>query len=369
MSAKNLVKVNLWDEDNLDKITYRISNFTFRTSPYICSKQAKLKYPLIMILLLLLILGMFFLNLNIGNADVSISDVLKNEIAHNLIVNYRLPKTIAAILAGIALPISGLLLQELFRNPLADPSVLGITSASGFGVALVIFLSSILGLNELMNSSWLICLASFFGAMLALLLIVFFSSKLNSTSALIIIGMMIAGFSSALIGIMQFFSPSEKIKSYIMWTFGSISGLSWMQISIFGLCVFAGILISIFTLKGISGMRLGENYAHTMGINIKKIRWLILISSAILTASATAFVGPVAFIGLAVPHICRMVFKETQIVNLYLSVLLTGIFLMLFFSWLAQIFPAGSLPINIITSLIGAPIVMSIILNRTKYQL
>lgn len=341
-------------------------NKTFST--YICVKESVLKFKLSVIILILLIAFAFILNLQIGNADISISDVFNDETAHNLIINYRLPKTIAAVLAGIALPVSGLLLQELFRNPLADPSVLGITSASGLGVAIVIFLSSIFGLNELLNNSWLLCLASFLGAMLALLLIVFFSSRLNSTSALIIIGMMIAGFSSALIGIMQFFAPSEKIKTYLMWTFGSMSGLSWTQISVFGISVIAGTSISILTLKGISGMRLGENYAHTMGINIKKIRWLILISSAILTASATAFVGPVAFIGLAVPHICRMVFRKTDIVKLYSLVFLTGIFLMLLFSWIAQIFPTGSLPINIITSLIGAPIVMSIILNRNKFQ-
>lgn len=341
-------------------------NKTFST--YICVKESVLKFKLSVLILILLIAFAFILNLQIGNADISISDIFNDETAHNLIINYRLPKTIAAVLAGIALPVSGLLLQELFRNPLADPSVLGITSASGLGVAIVIFLSSIFGLNELLNNSWLLCLASFLGAMVALLLIVFFSSRLNSTSALIIIGMMIAGFSSALIGIMQFFAPSEKIKTYLMWTFGSMSGLSWTQISVFGISVLAGILISILTLKGISGMRLGENYAHTMGINIKKTRWLILISSAILTASATAFVGPVAFIGLAVPHICRMVFRKTDIVKLYSLVFLTGIFLMLLFSWIAQIFPTGSLPINIITSLIGAPIVMSIILNRNKFQ-
>lgn len=177
---------------------------------------------------------------------------------------------------------------------------------------------------------------------------------------------MLAGFSAALIGIMQFFAPSEKIKSYIMWTFGSMGGLSWSQVLVFGISVLMGIGISIFTLKGISGMRLGENYAQTMGINIRKNRWLILISSAVLTASATAFVGPVAFIGLAVPHICRMIFKRTQVVELYILVLLSGVFLMLFFSWVAQLFPSGNLPVNIITSLIGAPIVMSIVLNQRK---
>ena len=179
---------------------------------------------------------------------------------------------------------------------------------------------------------------------------------------------MIAGFSSAIIGVLQFFAPSEKIKTYLMWTFGSLSGLSWAQIFVFTIMTLIGLLISAFTLKGISGLRLGENYAHSMGINIKNVRWLILISSAILTAAATAFVGPVAFIGLAIPHICRIVFKKTKVIKLYVLVILTGIFSMLLFSWIAQIFPNGSLPINIITSLIGAPIVMSIILNRNQFQ-
>jgi len=327
-----------------------------------------LKFKISVIILCVLIPGAFLLDLSVGNADISFSTIFKNEVAYNLMVNYRLPKTLAAVLAGVSLSASGLLLQELFRNPLADPSVLGITSASGLGVAVVIFLSSVLGWGGWINNPWMICMASFAGALLALLLIVLFASKLSSTSALIIIGMMIAGFSAALIGIMQFFAPSDKIKTYLVWTFGSMSGLSWIQVLIFSLAVLFGIFLSVFTLKGISGMRLGENYAHTMGINIKKTRWLILISSAVLTASATAFVGPVAFMGLAVPHICRMVFRETQIVKLYILVIFTGIFLTLVFAWLAQVFPNGSLPINIITSLIGAPIVMSIILNRSRYQ-
>ena len=327
-----------------------------------------MKFKISVIILCVLIPGAFLLDLSVGNADISFSTIFKNEVAYNLMVNYRLPKTLAAVLAGVSLSASGLLLQELFRNPLADPSVLGITSASGLGVAVVIFLSSVLGWGGWINNPWMICMASFAGALLALLLIVLFASKLSSTSALIIIGMMIAGFSAALIGIMQFFAPSDKIKTYLVWTFGSMSGLSWIQVLIFSLAVLFGIFLSVFTLKGISGMRLGENYAHTMGINIKKTRWLILISSAVLTASATAFVGPVAFMGLAVPHICRMVFRETQIVKLYILVIFTGIFLTLVFAWLAQVFPNGSLPINIITSLIGAPIVMSIILNRSRYQ-
>lgn len=316
------------------------------------------------------LIGLIFLalmlNLNVGNTDISLWDISSNEVAKNLILNYRFPKAVASILVGISLPLSGLLLQELFRNPLADPSILGISSASGLGVAIVIFLSAVLGFSNYLNNPWLLCLAALAGAGLALLMIIYFSSKINSTTALIVIGFMIAGFSSALIGVMQFFAPSEKIKSYLMWSFGSISGLSWSQLGVFFFFVIVGILISIFTFKGISGLRLGENYAHTMGINVKKTRWVILFSTSTLTASATAFVGPIAFIGLAVPHICRMVFKEMNVVKLYIYVLLLGVLLMLIFSWIAQIFPTGSLPINIITSLIGAPIVISIIWQQFK---
>ncbi len=327
-----------------------------------------MKFRITVILLIFLIASAFILNLNIGSSEVTLFDWSANPAAKQLIFDFRLPKAIAVVLTGIALPVSGLLLQELFRNPLADPSVLGITSASGLGVALVIFLSSILGFSDWINNSWLICITSFAGAMLALMVIVFFSSRLNSTTALIIIGIMIAGFAAAIIGVLQFFAPSEKIKTYLMWTFGSVSGLSWSQILVFSITTIFGLLISVFSLKGISALRLGEDYAQSMGVNVGKIRWLILISSALLTASATAFVGPIAFIGLAIPHICRIVFKSTDVLKLYILVILTGIFSMLIFAWIAQVFPNGSLPINIITSLIGAPIVMSILLNRTQYQ-
>jgi iron complex transport system permease protein len=167
---------------------------------------------------------------------------------------------------------------------------------------------------------------------------------------------------------MQFFAPSEKIKSYLIWTFGSFSGLSWEQLLVFLLAAIAGIGIAVYMLKGIAGMRLGEDYAHSMGIHIGRTRLGILLSSALLTAAATAFVGPVAFVGLAVPHICRMFFKITQIKRLLILVILTGILLMLLFVWLTGIFPGGMLPVNIITSLVGTPIVVSIIMNRKQYR-
>src|SRR5690606_22199259 len=308
------------------------------------------------------------LNLVAGNAHIDWTEFSRSGVARKLVFDYRLPKAVAALLSGIAISISGLLLQELFRNPLADPSVLGITSASGLGVAVVIFLSGLLGLSEMVQNPWLICSASFVGALLTLLLIVYFSSKLNSTASLIIMGMMIAGFSAAVIGLLQYFAGSEQIKSYLIWTFGSFSGLAWEQLTVFFLMTLLGLMVSLFTLRGISGLRLGEDYAHSMGVNIPRTRMGILVSSALLTAATTAFVGPVAFLGLAVPHICRMLFRQTAVNRLYLLVLLSGAVLMLAFAWLSQLFPNGILPVNIITSLIGTPIVISILLNRNQYN-
>lgn len=327
-----------------------------------------LNYSFSIFVLAFLGLGMLFLNLNIGNASISLMDAFHDEAAQKLILDYRLPKAMAAILAGIALPISGLLLQELFRNPLADPSVLGITSSAGLGVAMVIFASSIAGYFGLINNPWILSISSFVGAFIGLIVIGYFSSKLKSTASLIIVGMMIAGFSSAIIGILQFFAPSEKVKTYLLWTFGSISGLNWTQVFVFTLMVILGILISMFALKGIMGLRLGEHYAHSMGIPIHRIRTLILISSAILTAATTAFVGPIAFIGLAIPHIVRILFKETHILKQFVLVIGTGVVFMLSILWITQLFEGGTLPINIITSLIGAPIVMSVILRKSNFK-
>lgn len=301
--------------------------------------------------------------------EITWSEWWNDSTAQALILNFRLPKAIALLLVGIGLPVSGFLLQELFRNPIADPSVLGISAASGLGVAMVIFLAAILGFGTWMQNPWLLIGSAFLGSFLALLVISLFAAKIKSTSALIIVGFMISGFASALIGLMQFWAPSERIKSYLMWSFGSVSGLNWQQIVVFSICILIGLLICTQLFKSLAGLRLGENYAQSMGINVKRTRWLILISTAILTASSTAFVGPIAFIGLAVPHIVRMIFREMNVVRQFTLIGLSGMVIMLFFGWLTQLFPKGTLPINIITSLVGTPIVISIIWSQFKSKL
>lgn len=313
---------------------------------------------------------LFITSLSVGKVSISFNEIYhvffgtSDEMINNLVLNFRLPKSITALLVGISLPISGFLMQELFKNPLADPSVLGITSMASLGVGVVIFLFSIIGLDQYLNNPWITIIASFLGAITALLIVIVFSFRVKSVASLVILGFMISGLSGALIGMMQYFAPSDKIKAFLIWGFGSLSGLSWQQISIFALFVLSGIIVSLFSLRGITALLLGERYAQSLGINIKKLRFIILIATALLTASATAFAGPIGFIGLAIPHICRTLLKTGDMRVLYRWIFVSGIFFMLLFSILTEIFPFGTLPINIITALFGAPIVISILLNN-----
>lgn len=313
---------------------------------------------------------LFIASLSVGKVSISFNEIYhvffgtSDEMINNLVLNFRLPKSITALLVGISLPISGFLMQELFKNPLADPSVLGITSMASLGVGVVIFLFSIIGLDQYLNNPWITIIASFLGAITALLIVIVFSFRVKSAASLVILGFMISGLSGALIGMMQYFAPSDKIKAFLIWGFGSLSGLSWQQISIFALFVLSGIIVSLFSLRGITALLLGERYAQSLGINIKKLRFIILIATALLTASATAFAGPIGFIGLAIPHICRTLLKTGDMRVLYRWIFVSGIFFMLLFSILTEVFTFGTLPINIITALFGAPIVISILLNN-----
>ncbi|QTV04816.1 iron ABC transporter permease [Faecalibacter bovis] len=320
-------------------------------------------------LIFCLTIFLFFFSLTIGKVAIPFADIFDStdEVTRNLVLNYRLPKSITTVLVGLSLPVAGFLLQELFKNPLAEPSVLGITSMSSLGVAIVVFLFALIGLDVWLNNPWILIFASFIGSLFALFLILLLANKVTSSASLVILGFMLSGITVAIIGLLQYFSTSEKIKTFLMWGFGSLSGLSWDQILVFALFVGIGLILSLFTLRGISALLLGEKYAQSVGINIKKIRLLILFSSAILTASATAFTGPIAFIGLAVPHICRSILKTGDMRMLFRWIVLSGVFVMLLFSIITDMFPFGTLPINIITSLFGAPIVISILLNH-KYE-
>ena len=325
--------------------------------------------------LLLLLLLTFLLNISLGQVAIPLKEVFKSlfgghaskETWEYIIVNFRLPKAITAILVGIGLSISGLLMQTLFRNPLAGPYVLGLSSGSSLGVAFVIlgagFLPSFFA--QFLLSSYGIILASCLGSLLVLVMILIVSQSLRDTMSILIVGLMFSSFTGAIVSVFTYFSSAEQLQKYTFWSMGSIGNLSWQNIFILAVCVFIGLLLSLLSLKSLDALLLGENYAKSMGLNITKSRYIIIFATSVLAGSITAFAGPIAFIGLAVPHLAKLLFKTSNHKVLFGATLLVGSIIMLFCDTVSQM-PGFdfTLPINAITSIIGAPIVIWLIINK-----
>ena len=325
-------------------------------------------------ILIILTCFVFFVSLMLGSTTHSFSDFYnifdpENQTLIKIIFQHRLPRSLTAILTGIALPLSGWVLQEYFRNPLAGPSVLGVTSSAGLGVAIIIVLGSSLGFGLLVYQPWFLILGALFGAFATMFILLIVAKKITSTTALIIVGFMIAALSGSLIGVLEFFASDRELKSYVLWSFGSLNGLNPHQLIYFSLFTFLGLLLIRFQIPSLIKMQLGENYARTMGVNVSKLRLNLIIASSLLTGVCTALVGPIAFIGLAVPHICRIYLKTSNFYLLFAYIIILGILFMLIFSMIAELFPGGALPINIITALFGAPIVLSIIFKNRSLNL
>ena len=351
----------------------RMSGFLIRLNILSLSAMAKPVSKDRMIPVLFAVMIIFFLlSLLTGSSTSSFSELMnlsENATLQKIIFQHRLPRTLTAILTGISLPLSGWVLQEFFRNPLAGPSVLGITSASGLGVAAIIVLGSSLGLGAWLTNSWILIAGALLGAFISLIILLMVASRISSTTSLIIVGFMIAALCGALIGVLEFFASGKELQSYVLWSFGSLNGLTFDQLAIFaGFCLF-GMTMIILNIPSLMKMQLGEMYAKTMGVNVRSLRLQLILSASVLTGVTTALVGPVAFIGLAVPHICRMYLKTGDFRKLFFSILLLGITLMLIFSYISEIFPGGSLPINIITALFGAPVVLSIVFRHKGGEL
>ena len=325
---------------------------------------------------LLLVLTLL-LNISLGQVAIPIKEVFKSlfgthaskETWEYIIVNFRLPKAITAILVGIGLSISGLLMQTLFRNPLAGPYVLGLSSGSSLGVAIVILGAGFLPtfLTKIVLSSYGIVLASCIGSVFVLLLILIVSQRLRDTTTILIVGLMFSSFAGAIVSILTYFSSAEQLQKFTFWSMGSIGNLSWNTILILTICSIIGLLLSLFSLKSLDALLLGENYAKSMGLNIKKSRFIIVIATSILAGSITAFAGPIAFIGLAVPHLSKLLFQSSNHKILFFATILIGAIIMLFCDMVSQM-PGFefTLPINAVTSIIGAPIVIWLILSKQK---
>ena len=320
---------------------------------------------------------LFCVNISLGSISIpfktivssffTTTDSLSNQ--EYIIQNYRLPKAITAVLVGSGLGISGLLMQTLFRNPLAGPFVLGITSGASLGVALVILGSSIFGgfLATFLLTKWSLVIAASLGSFLVLLLVLIVSSKVRDTMAILIIGLMFGSITSAIVSVLSYFSSAEQLQQYIFWGFGSLGDLDWSELQIFALLYSLGIGFSVLSIKGLNTLLLGENYAKSLGLNIKQSRLLIIIATSLLAGTITAFAGPIAFIGLAIPHVTRQVFNTSNHKTLLPAVFLFGAIIMLICDSIAQL-PNSDylLPINAITSLIGAPVVIWLLVRQRK---
>jgi iron complex transport system permease protein len=327
--------------------------------------------------LALLLLLTFFFNISYGQVAIPMKEVFRSlfggtaskETWEYIIVNFRLPKAITAVLVGIGLSISGLLMQTLFRNPLAGPYVLGLSSGSSLGVAFIILGAGLLPavFSQFLLSSYGIILASCMGSLLVLLMILIVSQRLRDTMSILIVGLMFSSFAGAIVSVFSYFSTAEQLQKYTFWSMGSIGNISWQNISILAACVFIGLLLGLLSLKPLDALLLGENYAKSMGLNIPKARYIIILATSILAGSITAFAGPIAFIGLAVPHLAKLLFKTSKHQILFTGTLFIGSIIMLVCDTVSQM-PGFefTLPINAITSIIGAPIVIWLIVRKNN---
>jgi len=330
---------------------------------------------ILFLILSLLLLLTLLLNISLGQVLIPVREVFKSIIGSTaskdtweyIIINYRLPKAITAILVGIGLSISGLLMQTLFRNPLAGPYVLGLSSGSSLGVAFVILGAGILPafLSEVLLSSFGIIIASCLGSFTVLLLVMIISRKLRDTATILIVGLMFSSFASSIVSLLSYFSTAEQLQKFTFWSMGSLGNLTWPNIAILTISVVIGLLLSISSIKALDSLLLGENYAKSMGLNIQKSRYIIIVGTSILAGSITAFAGPIAFIGLAVPHLSKLMFQTSNHKILFCSTILIGAIIMLLCDTISQL-PGFdfTLPINAITSIVGAPVVIWLLVRK-----
>lgn len=331
----------------------------------------------VLLLLSLLVLVFFLLDLMVGSYTISFHEILKaifrSENADSqiiLIINqFRIPKALTAILAGSALSVAGLQMQTVFRNPLAGPYILGVSSGASLGVALLV-----LGTGGLLGGSigsavgsWGIVAAAWLGSGLILLLIALISNRVKDIMTILILGILISSAISAVVNILQYFSNESMLKSFVIWTMGSLGSVTNTQLSVLFPSVLIGMAIAFFSSKFLDAFLLGENYARSMGMNIRFARKMVFLSTCILAGSITAFCGPIGFIGIAVPHIARMVMQTARHLLLVPGTILIGALMMLVSDMISQLPGAEhTLPVNSVTALMGIPIVIWIIVRNQK---
>ncbi len=332
----------------------------------------------IFLILLLSVIVLVVVNLLIGSVSIPVADVCSillgddsNEISRNIVMQSRLPQALTAIVAGAGLAVSGLQMQTVFRNPLAGPSVLGISNGSALGVAFVVLLSGRIGGVALSRLGYLgdaaMSVAAIMGALAVMLLIVWISQRVKGNVTLLIIGVMIGYLANAIIGVLKFLSPEEDVKAFVVWGLGSFSRVSGDEMLLFVALMCVLLPLSCLLVKSMNLLLLGDRYASNLGLNIGRARLLVILSSGILVAIVTAYCGPIMFIGLAVPHLARAVFRSSDHRVLMPGTMLCGASLALVCNLIARM-PGfeGALPVNSVTALVGAPVIAGVLFRRRQ---
>ncbi len=310
-----------------------------------------------------------------GNASISIKEGINalfstsgNDIVDEIIFNYRLPKAITALIAGSSLSVAGLLMQTLFRNPLAGPDVLGISSGAGLGVALLTLLNGTV-LHQMIAplGSMAQVIAAIAGASFTLILVLAVSIKIKDTVTILVLGMIFGYVAGSSITILQSFANPDSLKVFITWTFGSLGAITWNKMPLFIILTVIGICITYFMQKTLNTLLLGNSYASSIGLNIKKTQLIIITITSVITGTVTAYTGPIAFIGVAIPHFARALFRTVNHKTIIPATIMSGSILMLVCDIVSQL-PVNNrtLPINAVTAIFGAPMIVWIILKRKK---
>jgi iron complex transport system permease protein len=356
-----------------------IEKYKFKL-PLLTQKAPVFKTIIFLIILISLILA-FLLDLALGSVDIPLNEVVKILLGQepekvtwtHIILKFRLPKALTATLAGATLGVSGLQMQTLFKNPLAGPFVLGISSGASLGVALVVLTASATTPTLLADlgiiSDFGLVIAASLGAASVLGMMLVVSRRVQDTMTLLILGLLFGYATSAIVSILLQFSSKERIQSYIMWTFGSFAGVTWRQLVVLIPVILLSLLGAVLQSKSLNALLLGESYARSLGLTVQKTRFSIITSASILAGAITAFCGPIAFLGVAIPHLCRSLFNTSDHRILIPSVTMMGAILALFADLFSQLAVSQMvLPLNAVTALIGTPVVTWVILRRNSQK-
>jgi len=337
-----------------------------------------MKQKFLIIGILSSIILLFLVNISVGSVAIPLKEVFNILIGEEsskqtweyIVLNYRLPKAVLAILVGIGLSLSGLLMQTLFRNPLAGPYVLGVSSGASLGVAFVILGSGLLPvfLSDIFISQYGLILSAALGSFLVLISVLAISQQLKDTMAILIVGLMFGSITTAVVSVLTYFSSAEQLKKFTLWNLGNLGNQSWEAIFLLLIITIIGLLLTYICIKPLNALLLGENYAKSMGVNFNKTKNIIIVATSLLSGCITAFVGPIAFIGLAVPHLAKLLFQTSNHKVLFWATISLGAVVMLVCDTISQM-PGFDfvLPINAVTSIIGAPVVIWLLIRKRKF--